>query len=84
MEDVFAPLPQHLPPSREVDFEIWLEPDRKTANQRAYPVPLRLRDECRKQISDLLKRTSSGKALAHGVRPYCLLREWQLALVVRQ
>jgi hypothetical protein len=62
MEDVFAPLPQHLPPSREVDFEIRLEPDSKTANQRAYPVPLRLRDECRKQISDLLEKNFISKS----------------------
>jgi hypothetical protein len=62
MADVFAPLPKELPPSREVDFEIRLEPDSKTANQRAYPVPLRLRDECRSQISDLLERNFISKS----------------------
>jgi hypothetical protein len=62
MADVFAPLPKELPPSREVDFKIKLEPDSKTANLRAYPVPLRLRDECRSQISDLLERNFIRKS----------------------
>jgi hypothetical protein len=53
MADVFEPLPQGLPPSREFDLRVHLEPGSKTANQCAYPKPLRLRDECRVQISDL-------------------------------
>jgi hypothetical protein len=60
--DVSAPLPQHLPPSREVDFEIRLEPNSNTANQRAHPVPQRLREECRKQISDLLDKNFISKS----------------------
>jgi hypothetical protein len=56
MADVFAPLPRGLPPEREVDFEVRLEPNSRPANQRAYPVPLRLWDECRSQINDLLER----------------------------
>jgi hypothetical protein len=39
-----------------------LDPGSQPANKKAYPVPLRLRGECRKQISDLLERSFIRKS----------------------
>ena len=64
MADVFAQLPDGLPPQREMDFELHLEPGSRIANQRAYPVPLRLRDECRRQITALLEKGFISKSIS--------------------
>ena len=64
MADVFAQLPDGLPPQREMDFELHLEPGSRIANQRAYPVPLKLRDECRRQITALLEKGFVSKSIS--------------------
>jgi hypothetical protein len=69
LADVFAPLSKGLPPEREVEFEVLLEPNRRPANQRAYPLPLRLRDECRAQINDLLEQNFISKSSSPWIAP---------------
>ncbi len=64
MADVFAQLPDGLPPQREMDFELHLEQGSRIANQRAYPVPLKLRDECRRQITALLEKGFISKSIS--------------------
>ena len=62
--DVFAQLPDGLPPQREKDFELHLEPGSPIANQRAYPVPLKLQDECRRQITSFLEKGFVSKSIS--------------------
>ncbi len=64
MADVFAKLPDGLLPQREMDFELHLEPGSRIANQRAYPVPLKLGDECGRQITALLEKGFISKSIS--------------------
>ncbi len=64
MADVFAQLPDGLAPQRYVDFELQLEPGSRIANQRAYPAPLKLRGECRRQITALLEKGFISKSIS--------------------
>ncbi len=60
----FAQVLDGLPLHREMDFELQLAPGSHIANQRAYPVPLRLQDECRHQIMALLEKEFISKNIS--------------------
>lgn len=62
--DVFAQLPDGLPPQRDMDFELHLEPGSRIASLRAYPVPFKLRDERRRQITALLEKGFVNKSVS--------------------
>ena len=73
MADVFAQLPDGLAPQREMDCQLHLVPGSRIASQRAYPVPLKLRDECRRLITALLEKGFVCKSISPWSAPILIV-----------
>ena len=69
--DVFAPLPAGLPPARQVDHVIDLEPGAKPCYRPTYRMsPLELQ-EVRKQLDELLSKGWIRPSAEQALRPCC-------------